>query len=97
MTRDLIISHIKSLQDGSTQLNKLYQFLPPNFQHTKDALIECITSPFYKQATDTLSKNLNKNFSGMTIAQSFGYEYSGEGIQGFLKGSRKKGLQDDIK
>ncbi|AMD19904.1 HCL247Wp [Eremothecium sinecaudum] len=91
LTKDLITSYVQSLDEDSPALAALCDFLPVEFGKGKAELLECLRGPFFSQAVDTLSRNLNEDYGGITIAQALGYQYKGEGVGAFLASVREQG------
>ncbi|SCV04795.1 LANO_0G12442g1_1 [Lachancea nothofagi CBS 11611] len=95
LTKQLIIDHVQSLDPQSPQLLRLLEHLPEDQPRNKATLIECLRGPYFYQATDTLSRTLLEGFeASLTISSGFGYDFSGDGVLGFIKGARSKGKND---
>ncbi|SCU97625.1 LAFA_0G12354g1_1 [Lachancea sp. 'fantastica'] len=95
LPKQLLIDYVESLDPNSSQLHSLLEHLPPDQHRDKAALIECLRGPFFYQATDSLSRTLLEGFeASLAISNGFGYQYSGDGILGFLKGVRAKAKEE---
>ncbi|CEP61638.1 proteasome regulatory particle lid subunit RPN13 LALA0_S03e07404g [Lachancea lanzarotensis] len=95
LPKQLLINYVESLDPQSAQLSRLLEHLPSDQQRDKAALIECLRGPFFYQATDSLSRTLLEGFeASLAISNGFGYQYSGDGILGFLKGVRAKAKEE---
>lgn len=87
LTDDLIDTILDS--QLPEQLRERYKdMLPEGVGASKAELREVLRSEFYRRASLELSMNINENNIGSILANSFGYEYAGEGLDAFLKGIR---------
>lgn len=67
--------------------------LPPLLgkDSSKEGLIQAVRSGFFQQSVDRLSESLREGEgAGLLLAQSFGLDYKGEGIDNFLQALRDK-------
>ncbi len=81
------------------ELKPLFRFLPDGIEHSKPELIRVIQSPFFLNSLETFSSALREVGTGVgsVVAHELGYEYQGEGIEGFLEGTRKQGKKEQEK
>lgn len=66
--------------------------LPPSIKQnpTRKDILDLVRSGFFQQSRSNLTSHLNKsNGAGYLLAQTFGLQYSGEGIVNFLNSIRK--------
>ncbi|SCU90330.1 LAME_0E08064g1_1 [Lachancea meyersii CBS 8951] len=98
LLKQLLIDYVESLDPQSPQLRRLLEHLPADQRRDKAALVECLRGPFYYQATDSLSRSLLEGFeASLAISNGFGYQFSGDGVLGFLKGARAKAKEEEQK
>lgn len=88
-----LVAHINSLSEADLQ--PLLDALPEEIPHTKQELITVIQSPQFSQSIDSFSEVLMQSGLGSIVARELDYPYSGEGVEGFLAGIRKKAPPKD--
>lgn len=94
MTEEVVRQHLNSLLD--LQISELYRdFLPESVNPTKDDILRVLRLGFFHQATKELGLTMSENGVGHVLASSFGYEYTGEGIEAFLRGIRLLKKEDE--
>ncbi|SCV02692.1 LAMI_0H02014g1_1 [Lachancea mirantina] len=95
LDKELMVSYVQNLSPDSPQLQRLLSHLPEEVNKDKTTLIECLRGPFFAQTIDTLSRSLLEGpEAGFLVASGFGYEYSGNGVLGLIKGARSQGLKE---
>lgn len=86
LTEEVVLRHLDRLLES--QMAQLYgDLLPQSVSPTKSDILRVIRSGFFHQANKELSQTMSEDV-GHILASSFGYEYSGEGIEAFLRGLR---------
>lgn len=83
-----LLEHINSLSDS--ELEPLFDTFPEEIPRTRADLIHVIESPQFVQGMDSFSNVLLQGGLGSIVANELGYPYTGEGVEGFLTGIRKK-------
>lgn len=87
LTLDVIQKHVEGLLEE--QLAQYAELLPESVSPTKEEIMAVVRSGFYQQSTKELSSTIANNGVGQILSQSFGYAYSGEGLEAFLRGIRE--------
>lgn len=86
LTEEVVMRHLDRLLES--QMAQLYgDLLPQSVAPTRSDILRVIRSGFFHLASKELSQTMEENV-GHILASSFGYEYSGEGIEAFLRGLR---------
>jgi 3'-phosphoadenosine 5'-phosphosulfate sulfotransferase (PAPS reductase)/FAD synthetase len=78
------------------ELQALFEYLPEDstaIPQTRESLVDVIRSYQMRDAVSTLNHVLLEAPVGGLVSAELGYEYSGEGVEGFLTGARKAGKQ----
>lgn len=88
LTEEVILRHLDSLLESQLQ-EKYGALLPESVSPTKDEILRVIRSGFFHLANKELSQTMSENDVGQILASSLGYEYTGEGIEAFLRGIRQ--------
>lgn len=87
LTEEVILCHLDTLLES--QMSELYGLLlPESVAPTKSEIMRVVRSGFFHQANKELSLTIAENGVGQILASSFGYEYTGESIEAFLRGIR---------
>lgn len=87
LTEDHVTRFLLTLLDEEIR-SRFGDMLPESVEPTRDAILEVVRSEFFRGANAELSMNISQNNIGLILASSFGYEYTGEGLDAFLKGIR---------
>lgn len=93
---EVIEQYLNQLSDEQL-IELVIDDLPPSIkqQPTRKDIMNLIRSGFFLQSRSNLTSHLNKsNGAGYLLAQTFGLEYSGEGIVNFLNSIRKSTKDD---
>ncbi|CAN6656030.1 hypothetical protein TRVA0_028S01552 [Trichomonascus vanleenenianus] len=86
---DELVRLVGSLPES--ELEQLYVHVPEGLPKTKEELVRVIRSSQFLQSVETFGSVLNGSAVGSLVSGQLQYPYSGEGIEGFLSGIRKKG------
>lgn len=81
-----LVSHINSLSEE--ELEPLYTHIPEGLPRTREELVRVVQSSQFAQGVDSFGTVLNNNGIGSLVATQLGYQYKGEGIEGFLRGAK---------
>ncbi|OBA21909.1 hypothetical protein METBIDRAFT_67006 [Metschnikowia bicuspidata var. bicuspidata NRRL YB-4993] len=96
LSDELVLKHLRSMLPD--ELRARYgDMLPDAVEPSAEQIMAVVRSEFFRNSSAELSMNMTENNIGLILATSFGYEYSGEGIDAFLKGLRdsaKKSRED---
>lgn len=87
LTEELVRKHLQSLL--AQEIHDRYgNLLPESVEPNVDQILEVVRGEFFRSANTEFSMNIAENSIGLILANSFGYEYTGEGLDAFLKGLR---------
>lgn len=94
LTDEVLAAHIDALLPE--KLRRFYgDMLPEGVAPTKDEIMKVFSSSFFRSANEELSNTINRSSVGEVLARTFGYVYTGEGIEAFLNGLRQVKKEED--
>lgn len=87
VTEDVVAAHLARMLEADVV--RVYGgLLPPGVAPRRDDILRVVRSGFFHHARDELGEAVAQT-PGALLARTLGYDYTGEGVEAFVRGLRK--------